>query len=94
MPKYKRPLHKNHYFKIFIILAPNEWENFNYTSSPRTKAYPKDQVQVIQMMNSSDTVWNIANPHINFILDKLKDYKNYDDNIILSMQFNFKRRVI
>ncbi len=46
------------------------------------------------MMESSDRSWNIAIPHIKFMQDRLDNYLTSDNNIILSMQYTFKRQVI
>ena len=45
------------------------------------------------MMDASDDGWNIATPHIEFILDRLGNYEKYNRTIILSMEYNFIRKV-
>jgi len=66
---------------------------YGFKNSYRTKAFPISQVQTIQIMNSSDTGWNLAPPHIDYIVNSLKNYKIQNRTILLKMEYEFYRKV-
>lgn len=78
---------------LIKILDDKSWEEFGYSVSPVTKAFPQNQVQLIQLMDASDNSWNIATPHIEFIIDRLGNYQKYNRTIILTIEYNFFRKV-
>ncbi len=80
-------------FHLYIILETNVWKDFKYDQFSSTKAFPIEQVQIIQMSQSSDTGWNIAKPHVDFILDRLENVEKHKKKIILAMEYNFLRKV-
>jgi len=88
-------LFKNDYVEsITDITSLNDtWKLYNYHISPYTKNFPKSQVQVLNMSSTSDTIWDIAQPHINTIIDRLENYKTYNYNISLNFIYSFKRNV-
>jgi len=54
--------------------------------------FPKSQRQSIEMNYISDSVWLLAEPNIQFIIDKLHNYNNdtYYDNQPFGMSFYFQ----
>jgi hypothetical protein len=83
----------------------DKWKNFNYNTSTYTKNFPRDQVQVVRMSNTSDNNWDLAVPHINHIIralsvcavdpnDNTKIECNYNgdiDLINLKLYYEFTR---
>jgi hypothetical protein len=70
------------------------WGNYNYDKSPTTKNFPTSQVQILTMSKTSDTIWDIAKPHIDTIIDRLENYDKYNYTITLNFRYKFKRDVI
>jgi hypothetical protein len=69
------------------------WNLYGYKTSPKTKNFPMNQVQKVNMSDTSDTIWDIAGPHIETIIDRLDDYELNNFNITLAFKYNFQRPV-
>jgi hypothetical protein len=72
---------------------PDIWKAYKYDKSPKTKNFPKNQVQVVVMSSISDTNWDIARPHIDSIIDRLSNYTTYSYTISLGFRYSFNRNV-
>ena len=71
----------------------NDWEIYNYSQSPKTKNFPKDQIQTVQFFNESDKNWDLARPHIENLRELILERKNNTDleYIGLIVDYNFDR---
>ena len=45
------------------------------------------------MSNTSDTIWDISEPRIFQIIDRLSNYKTKNNNIYFNFKYNFNRPV-
>jgi hypothetical protein len=76
-----------------IFREGNDWKIYNYSTSPKTKNFPTNQIQTVQFFNESDKNWDLARPHI----EKLRDLILYRDSeedleyISLVIDYNFDR---
>ena len=71
----------------------DEWEIYNYSYSPKTKNFPRDQIQTVQFFNESDKNWDLARPHIDNLRELILNRKNISDleYIGLVIDYNFDR---
>jgi hypothetical protein len=74
-----------------ITQEPETWSLYGYANSSKTKNFPTSQVQIIRMSNTSDTIWDIAGPHIETIKDRLEKYRNNSYNIYIGFKYSFQR---
>ena len=98
-------LFKNDHVDSLDDMDDNKWNNYYYNTSTYTKNFPRDQVQVVRMSNTSDNNWDLAVPHINHIIralsvcdvdpnDNTKIECNYNgeiDLINLKLYYEFTR---
>lgn len=86
-------LFKNDYVESIqeMTQEPETWSLYGYKNSSKTKNFPMSQVQIIRMSDTSDTIWDIAGPHIETIKDRLEKYRNYTYNIYIGFKYNFQR---
>lgn len=72
------------------------WRKYKYFNVSSTKGFASDdfsQVQIIQMYNTSDTMWSLSLPHIETIKSRLINYSTSTDDIFLSFKYSFNRPV-
>ena len=72
------------------------WSNFSYGDNLKTKNYPKKQIQIIYMYENSDTIFSLAKPYIQTIIDTLNNTKTGTLNtnikqINLYFEYSFSR---
>jgi hypothetical protein len=67
--------------------------DYHYDKSSQTRNFPLGQIQIITMSQTSDTIWDIAVPHIYTIIDRLTKYDKYNYNIYFSFKYSFNRPV-
>jgi hypothetical protein len=73
------------------------WTKFNYDSNLKTKNFPKKQIQIIYMYENSDTIFSLAKPNIDKIIDTLKELNNSNSDkndikeINLYFEYSFSR---
>ena len=75
------------------IFKSNDWINYNYTNSSKTKNFPKGQIQSVQFFNESDKNWDLARPHIENLRDLIINRRTVNDleYIGLILDYNFDR---
>ena len=79
----------------------NEWKEYNYSDSVEIKNFPRDQIQKLKFLNTSETNWGMTKPHIinlinllNFDTNKNESDKNSDNGIQevqLIIDYHFQR---
>jgi hypothetical protein len=76
-----------------IFRHGNDYNIYNYSSSPKTKNFPTDQIQTVQFFKDSDKNWDLARPHIEYLIDLIVNRKNNTDleYIGLVIDYNFDR---
>ena len=95
-------LFKNDHVDSLDTINKTKWDDYNYNESTYTKNFPRDQVQVVRMSNTSDNNWGLAVPHIKHIIHALSvctdnngsiecDYTTEIDLINLKFYYEFTR---
>ncbi len=73
------------------------WTKFEYDKNLKTKNFPKKQIQIIYMYENSDTIFSLAKPNIDKIIDTLKELNNSNSDkndikeINLYFEYSFSR---
>ena len=75
------------------IFKSNDWENYNYSKSAKTKNFPKGQIQSVKFFNESDKNWDLARPHIENLRDLIINRRTVSDleYIGLILDYNFDK---
>ena len=60
------------------------WSDFDYGGNLKIKKFPKKQIQIIYMYENSDTIFSLAKPYIQTIIDTLNCTKNGTIHSLLS----------
>ena len=76
-----------------IFRQGNDWRIYNYSESPKSKNFPKSQIQTVQFFNESDKNWDLARPHIENLRELILNRGNDTDleYIGLVIDYNFDR---
>ena len=76
-----------------IFRQGNDWKIYNYSESPKSKNFPKSQIQTVQFFNESDKNWDLARPHIENLRQLILQRGNDTDleYIGLVIDYNFDR---
>jgi hypothetical protein len=76
-----------------IFREGNDWGIYNYSKSPKTKNFPKHQIQTVQFFKESDKNWDLARPHIENLYKLILNRKKNEDleSIELVVDYNFDR---
>ena len=70
------------------------WESYEYDKSVQTRNFNKEQIQIVKFSETSDRNWDLAEPHINNLIDLLNIAKNKGlSNIDLNILTEFDRRL-
>jgi hypothetical protein len=86
-------LFKNDHVDSISEIDKKTLHKYNYDKSPFTKSYPINEIQTIQMSNTSDTIWDIASPHIDTIKDRLRNYAKNNYFIYFTLEYSYTRDV-
>jgi hypothetical protein len=89
-------LFQNNYVDSIVDISESQdyWNTYGYYNSSTTRNFPQSQVQVLSMSNTSDTIWDIARPHIDTIIYRLDNYDKLNFTIALNFKYSFRRNVI
>ena len=69
-----------------------DWKRYKYDQSVQTRNFNHEQIQIIKFSETSDRNWDLAEPHINDLIDLLNITKNEGlDSIILKIHTEFER---
>ena len=76
-----------------IFRDSKDWVTYNYSKSPKTKNFPKNQIQTVQFFNESDKNWDLARPHIEKLTGLILNRTSEEDleYISLVIDYNFDR---
>ena len=74
-------LFKNDHVDSLDEIKKDKWEQYRYNVSTYTKNFPREQVQVVRMSNTSDNNWDLAVPHIQHIIHALSICENKNGTI-------------
>ena len=76
-----------------IFREGNDWAIYNYSKSPKTKNFPKNQIQTVHFFKESDKNWDLARPHIENLYKLILNRKKDEDleSIELVVDYNFDR---
>ena len=66
------------------------WKNYNYPQSIETRNFQHDQVQRIIFSTTSDRNWELANPHIENLIDLLDLNKTNNNFKSIDININFE----
>jgi hypothetical protein len=85
----------NNYVESISDISENAgvWDTYGYENSSATRNFADSQVQVLLMSSTSDTIWEIARPHIDTIIYRLENYRSLNFTIAFDFKYSFKRNV-
>ena len=68
---------------------------FKYLNSTVTKGFLNDLslIQIIQMYNTSDSMWSLSFPHIEIIKTRIANFNQSYYDIFLNLKYSFSRPV-
>ena len=71
------------------------WNTFKYLNSTVTKGFLGDLslIQIIQMYNTSDSMWSLSFPHIEIIKTRIANFNQSYYDIFLNLKYSFSRPV-
>lgn len=89
-------LFKNEYVQDISEMNIEEFHKDNYDKAGVTRSYPLDQVQIVSMFPTSDSIWDLTPPKVSFIIEKLKkeNYLKNTHDIFFSFRYEFTRPLI
>ena len=82
-------LFKNEYVESLSTIDDTTWSKYHYSISTKTKSFPQNQVQIVKMSNTSDTVLELPEPYIQYIKNNLD--KGKKDGVYIGFKYQFDR---
>ena len=82
-------LFKNDHVDSLETISDTIWKQYKYNEASSTKNFPREQVQIVRMSDTSDKNWDLALPHINHIIEVLQGYNNTETNEIDLINLRF-----